>query len=289
VKRPGWVAWAVAAVAVLALAATARKVWEQARPDRELAARLASIVPPPAAAGQACRRPGAPAPTVWLVLGQSNAGNHGAEDEAPADGSAPQVTVFAGGACVQAGDPLPGATGRHRSIWTRLPAQLQRLGHTGEVVFAVLAVDATSIADWTRPGSPLRERLQALLRELQALQLQPSQVLWQQGEADALQGTSAEAYERGFDALLDTLRAGGISAPVWAARSTVCQRGDGRAVRQALQRLGERHPDVLPGPDTDTLQGAYRTGGCHFSSAGLEAAAALWARAIVAGTPPPQR
>lgn len=291
-KRSGWVTWAVAvvvAVAVMALASAARKVWQQGRHDGALAARMANIVPPPATAGQACSRPGAAAPAVWLVLGQSNAGNHGAEDEAPAQGSAPRVKVFAAGACVMTGDPLPGATGRHRSIWARLPAQLQRLGHSGDVVFAVLAVDATGIDDWARPGSPLHARLQALLDELKAHRLQPSRVLWQQGEADALLGTRAEDYERGFDALLATLRAGGVNAPVLAARSTACQRGDGRAVRVALRRLSERHADVLLGPDTDTLQGATRSGGCHFSRAGLEAAAALWAGAIFASMPAPQR
>jgi hypothetical protein len=293
VKRLGWAVLAVGAVAVVAVAAVAQAVWKQGRPNRELAAQLAAIVPPPASAsasasvtsGQDCHRPGAPPATVLLVLGQSNAGNHGAEDEAVADGAAPRITLFSGGGCAQSGDPLPGATGRHRSIWTRLPAHLQRLGFKGDLVFVVLAVDATSIDDWSRAGSPLRARLQDLLRDLQAARLQPSRVLWQQGEADARQGTSTEAYVSGFETMLATLRGGGVNAPVLMARSTVCRRGDGRAVREALRRLGERHADVLTGPDTDTLTGDDRPSGCHLSRSGLDAAAALWADAIMRTQP----
>lgn len=218
---------------------------------------------------------------LLLVLGQSNAGNHGAEELAPASGGPPQVRAFVGGECVRAGDPLPGATGRHQSIWTRLPGELARLGYDGEALFVVLAVEATSIADWTRPSSPLLARLQVQLRDLQSAQLRPDLVLWQQGEADTQSGTTAEEYLRGFEALLSTLRAGGVGAPVLVAQSTHCRHADKAVVRHAVQRLIEVHRDVLPGPDTDALQGEYRPSGCHFSRAGLDAAAALWAAAIL--------
>lgn len=281
-KPAGAVALALAA---LALALSGGWAWQRWKADRDLAARLALIVPAPAVAVQPCARPGTAPPTVLLVLGQSNAGNHGGDDEAPADGSGPQVSVFAGAGCVRAGDPLPGGTGRHHSIWTRLPAHLQRRGFSGDLVFAVLAVDATTIDDWSRRGSPLRLRLQGLLAELRSAGLCPSRVLWQHGEADTRQGTSAQDYMAGFEIVRAAMRSAGVDAPVLMARSTVCRRGDGRAVKEAVEQLAARHADVWPGPDTDTLQGADRPQGCHFSRAGLDKAAQLWADAIMRTTP----
>jgi hypothetical protein len=149
-----------------------------------------------------------------------------------------------------------------------------------DVVLAVLAVDATTVDDWTRSSSPLRERLRRLLGELAAAGLAPDLVLWQQGEADARSGTPLDTYVSAFELLLRVLGDAGSQAPVLVARSTRCGDTDGIAVRQALQQLAARHPAVRPGPDTDTLQGNLRAGPCHFSRAGLDAAAALWARAI---------
>jgi hypothetical protein len=276
---------AALALAALALVLSGSWAWRQGKADRDLAARLALIVPAPAVAVQPCVRPGSAPATVLLVLGQPNAGNHGGEDEAPADGRGPRVSVFARGGCVRVGDPLPGGTGRHHSIWVRLPAQLQRRGFAADPVFAVLAVDATTIDDWSRRGSPLRQRLQDLLADLRAAGLRPSRVLWQHGEADTRQGTSTQDYMAGFEAVLATLRSGGVDAPVLMARSTVCRRGDGRAVKEAVAQLAAHHADLWPGPDTDLLQGADRPQGCHFSRAGLDKAAGLWADAIMQSQP----
>ena len=276
---------AALALAALALALPAGWAWQRWQAQQSLQARLARIVPAPAARAGPCARAGAAPATVLLVLGQSNAGNHGAEDEVPADGTGPQLKVFVGGGCARLGDPLPGGTGRHHSIWTRLPAHLQQRGFGGDLVFAVLAVDATTIDDWSRRGSPLRRRLQSLLVDLRAASLRPSLVLWQHGEADARQGTSTEDYIAGFEAVRATLQAGGVAAPVLMARSTLCRRGDGRAVRAAVEQLAARHADVRLGPDTDALQGVDRPQGCHFSRTGLDKAAALWAEAIMQAAP----
>lgn len=274
-----WVPLTAAIAVVAALAGAAVLAWQGGRADRSLAARMQGIVVAPAA-GEPCRRPGAPAPLVLLALGQSNAGNHGAEDEPPAAGDGPQVTVFTGRGCLRLPDPLPGATGQHRSIWAQLPAQLRKLGVEREVVIALLAVDATSIDDWTRAGSPLLQRLQSLLGALRAADLQPARVLWQQGESDARASTTEVDYRRGFEALRATLRAGGVTAPVLLAQSTLCRSGDARGVRAAVAGLVARHDDLQPGPDTDQLQGEHRPSGCHFSRSGVAAAATLWARAL---------
>jgi hypothetical protein len=265
-----------------AAAAFAASAWQQQREDADLGQRLARVQAPAPSALMPCREPGAAMPQVLLVLGQSNAGNHGAEDGPPGDGAAPRIKVFTARGCQWSGDPLPGGTGQHRSIWARLPAHLQRSGETRETVVALLAVDGTRVADWARRHGPLHARLVGLLRELRAAGLAPDRVLWQQGEADARSGTSAAAYVQAFEEVLSALRAEDVAAPVLLARSTACHGSDGSAVGEALLSLRGRHADVWPGPDTDALRGAYRAGGCHFSRQGLDAAAALWAQALVA-------
>ena len=66
------------------------------------------------------------------------------------------------------------------------------------MVLAVMGVDATSMDDWVGEGSPLGERLENLVKSMQALDLAPNLVLWQQGEADARLGTTAAVYGAGF-------------------------------------------------------------------------------------------
>lgn len=269
--------------AAVVVGAVLYPLMQQRGADHGLTVRLNSIAPTPdLASPRTCQQPEAAAPIVLLILGQSNAGNHGAEDEPLGVGVAPQVTVFSGGLCLRSGDPLPGGTGRHKSVWSRLPAHLKLQGYTGEVVIVLLAVEATTVNDWSRVSSPLHKRLQSLLLAMQTDHLRPSLVLWQQGEADALRNTKVDDYVTDFESLLQSIRAAGVTAPVLLARSTYCNGSDGRLVRQAVSRLLARLPDVQAGPDTDTLLGKNRTRGCHFSSAGVDAAAALWAGVIAA-------
>lgn len=74
-----------------------------------------------------------------------------------------------------------------------------------------------------------------------------------------------------------------LKAPVMVANSTYCSSQDPDLarrrqiqIRAALLQLHALHSDVLPGPDTDMLTGPYRSGPCHFSIAGLNAAARMW-------------
>jgi lysophospholipase L1-like esterase len=147
---------------------------------------------------------------------------------------------------------------------------------------SVLAVDATSIGDWTRPGSHLSKRLVDQIQALKKLGLKPDFVLWQQGEADARQGTSAAEYQQGLHALATVLRQAGVQAPLVLARSTVCRTLPNEEIRVAIEQTVATKPgNFVLGPDTDRLQGGiYRSDGCHFSQAGLKQAAAQWAAVL---------
>lgn len=276
--------WLWAAIVALLAAGGGAYAWHAGRADRALAERMPSPVPDVRGATRPCRAAPGAGLTV-LILGQSLAGNHAGEAGIPPDGSHPRLTVFDGRACRRVGDPLPFATGAYHSVWSDLESELQRLNRPGELIAALLAVHSSSIDDWTRNGSPLRDRLDGLLAAMQQAGLRPDLVLWQQGEADALQGTRSADYVARFEQLRGRLRAGGVDAPILVARSTLCRDGNGEQVRHAVDLLIGRHADVLPGPDTDTLVGLDRLRGCHLSRWGGRAAARLWAESIVATWP----
>jgi len=186
-----------------------------------------------------------------------------------------------GANCLMANDPLPGATGTGGSIWRHLPAMLGSELAGRKVVLSVLAVDATSIDDWVRPGSAIGQRLAGQVLELHRRGLSPDFVLWQQGEADAQNGTSASQYLNGLQKLASLLEKAGTQAPLLLARSTVCRSEPSKMIRSAIDRATQTTPHFVAGPDTDLLQGdTYRHDGCHFNAVGQRAAARDWAAAL---------
>jgi lysophospholipase L1-like esterase len=270
-------------IAALAVVAVAACVWQLRRDahQRSLTARLNDRVPLPLAHAADCLVPTQTRPLHLLVLGQSNAANHGERAAAPS----PLVTLVTSAGCALVHDPLPGATARGASIWSPLPQALAEMGVARPLRFSVLAVDASLLADWVAPASPLRAELVALLSGLRQKGHLPDLVLWQQGEADARQGTLATDYEAGIRSLDVLLKTQGVKAPMLLALSTRCRSEPGQAVRQAIGRLTASGP-MLAGPDTDTLAAPeMRHDGCHFSASGQQAAARLWAQALVAALP----
>ncbi|MFM1987581.1 MAG: hypothetical protein RJA99_538 [Pseudomonadota bacterium] len=229
-----------------------------------------------------CVAPDGASPRVLLVLGQSNAASHAAP-LGPQASDGPVVTVFAEGRCVRSADPLPGTTGAGASLWTAVEAEWRAAGRNGPVVWAPLAVGATGIARWTTAGDPVNARLLAHLEALRRSGLHVERVLWQQGESDSRDGTDADDWLAALRTLRATLDAHGIDAPMHVARSTWCRTGGTGALARAL----DRHRDalaaarILPGADTDTLQGpGLRRDGCHFTEAGRVEAARLWVRVL---------
>jgi HAMP domain-containing protein/lysophospholipase L1-like esterase len=224
-------------------------------------------------------------PLVLLVLGQSNAANHG--EIGALAGPLDMVTSNPRGtaSCHRVFDPLPGGTAAGHSLWSRLPLALAQAGVSRPIVVGLLGVDATSVADWTDDGSPLLVRLQTLARQMTAAGFAPDLVLWQHGESNARLGTTAQDYAQRVRRLSALLKAAGVQAPVVLARSTVCRSAPSAAIRTAVQTLvassAAASPQFLMGPDTDALSAPHqRRDGCHFSSAGLDAGAAQWAQVL---------
>ena len=278
---PKRLAWGAAATVAISAVVTA-SFYARSREDSGLRARMATLVQVGNAQRQSCQALAVRRPFVILALGQSNAGNHGAMEGR----SAQPVTMITQGQCIATHDPLPGGTGGGGSIWSRLVARLSNLPQDGglggrPIVLAILAVDSSSMEEWTRDNGALRNRLVADLELMKRAQLPPDLILWQQGEADAMKGRSTAQYAAGLDVLAQLLTRSGISAPVVLARSTRCRSAPSQAIRVAIDAKVAQGGRWLAGPDTDTLSApAFRHDGCHFSAIGLDAAAELWAKAI---------
>lgn len=221
---------------------------------------------------------------VFLVMGQSNAGNHG---ETP---YSPHRDVFSldflSMRCFAASDPLPGCSGWGGSIWSRLGEKLVERGVCRRVLFVPIAFGGSFVTDWI-PGGTTHRRTLLLLSRLQKERgdrspMPFSAVFWQQGEAEANHTTIAAAtYQRHFHEVLADLRQRGVFAPVFVARATLCDAASNPCrnhaeIRTAQANLVDASNGILAGPDTDTIGPDGRHDGCHLSQAGLERCAELW-------------
>ena len=233
-----------------------------------------------------CEALAAQKPLVILALGQSNAGNHGAR---AADSDVP-IALIADGKCIMAVDPLPGATGVAGSIWYRLPRHFAKLQPRRPIVLSVLAVEATTIGEWTDEKSALRERLSQHLKAMQGIKLPPNLVLWQQGEADAIVGTTELDFSVGLDRLAGIFEQEKIKAPIVLALSTVCRTDPSTPIRTAIEGKIASDNRFKLGPDTDyDIHEGLRIKNCHFSAEGIDRAAQLWAGTIASFAPFPLR
>lgn len=265
---------------VFALGVALAAAWwgyRQHQDDFALKARLAMTVAPRSSDFVDCASFTDQKPLVLLALGQSNAGNHGSLS---ASADAP-VLMMIGTHCLVANDPLPGATGSGGSIWRHLPTMLGNELAGRKVVLSVLAVDATSMNDWIRPGSAIGKRLADQIVALRRQGLSPDFLLWQHGEADARNGTSASHYLDGLEKLALLSEKAGTPAPLLLAHSTVCRSDPSKTIRAAIDSATKMNIRFVAGPDTDLLLGdTYRHDGCHLNSAGQRAAARDWAAAL---------
>lgn len=277
---PGW-SW-VLALGILGTLAIAVFSGHLPRASQATQMHLAPVaLPDDRHAPVDCPRPPARKPMVILVLGQSNAANHG-QPGAPLPSSAPdRVYAYFAGRCYLAADPMPGASGTGASFMPKLGELLLEKGAAEEVLFVPLAVESTRVTDWLEHPE-LRDRLRAALSGLAGQGLEVNRVLWQQGEADNNRNTSGEAYRQGLIRFIHELRALGVRAPIHVARTSYCKGRINRDITTAQIQVLDSGLGILTGPDTDALVGeAWRADGCHFTARGLAAVATLWSEVLV--------
>lgn len=216
---------------------------------------------------------------VLLTLGQSNAANEGSPGYAV--GANVYNFNFFDGRCYVARDPLLGATGNGGSVWTRLADKLIAAGRYRRVVIAPIAVGGTGIRRWTH-GGDLHARIGKAIGGLASAGLEPTVVLWHQGENDA-RGMKGDEYIQHFAGVLRGIRDAGSDAPVYVAVASICGNAGSDEIRAAQREIPQRFPGVRPGPNTDELDRfRWRRDLCHFSAEGLERHAALWLEVLTA-------
>ncbi|MBP3954093.1 prolyl oligopeptidase family serine peptidase [Gemmata sp. G18] len=245
---------------------------------------------------------------VFVVAGQSNSANHGAEKQTTKTG---RVAAFDGARWQPANDPQPGASGTGGSF---LPpfgdAIAEKFGVP--VGFVACGVGATSVREWLPKGAAfpnpptleghVRKRADGTWESTGALytsfrdrmkQLGPHgfrAVLWHQGESDANQKDptrtlQGKLYREYLEKLIrDTRKDIGWDAPWFVAQVSYHVPGDEAApdIRAAQASLW-KDKIAFEGPDSDALKGGLRDSGgkgVHFSGPGLREHAAKWVEKV---------
>lgn len=223
---------------------------------------------------------------VFLIAGQSYATNTSDERLQVLD-SRRRVSAYhwETGHWQPADDPQPAPDRSDGgSIWPPVGDRLAEVLNV-PIGFVNVAVGGTSTRQWS-PDGPLSARLHRAGQSVGVFRA----VLWQQGESDVIEGTSADDYVT----RLQAIRAAAVQAwkfqPLWlCAQSThhptVYQNPEGEArIRTALATVS-RLPGFGSGPDTDVLTGPNRGGPGsrrHFSPLGQRNAARLWSDLLLA-------
>jgi hypothetical protein len=245
---------------------------------------------------------------IFVIAGQSNAANYGAERQKPSTGL---VVAFDGAKWRIANDPQPGAGGSGGSFMPAFGDAIAKSLHV-PVGIVALGIGSTSVREWlpsgvafTNPPAITRNvasigagKWQArgqiftnFTARLKALGLRGFRaVLWHQGESDANQSDatrtlSGQLYQDYLTALiLDCRKEIGWDTPWFVAQATYHSTSDPASTEiRAAQRAVCDTGVALTGPDTDTLTGAMRDHnglGVHFSGLGLGAHGKLWADKI---------
>jgi hypothetical protein len=245
---------------------------------------------------------------VFVIAGQSNSANHGAEKQNTRTGL---VTVFDGQRWRPASDPQPGASGGGGSFIPPFGDAIAQRFHV-PVGIVACGVGATSVREWLPKGArfPNPPTLTGHVQQLpggeweskgsifasfsaRMKQFGPHgfrAVLWHQGESDANQADSTRTlpghlYREYLEKLIrDSRREIGWSAPWFVAQASYHVPGDEaspdiRAAQASLWKKGI----AFEGPDSDAIKGEFRENGgkgVHFSGPGLREHAARWVEKV---------
>ena len=239
---------------------------------------------------------------IFVVAGQSNSSNHGAERQKTTTGL---VTSFDGKRWQLADDPQPGASGGAGSF---MPPFGDAIAAKFKMPVGIIAcgIGATSVREWLPKGTtfPNPPTLEGRVRKLSSgvweskgeafemftdrmKQLRPKgfrAVLWHQGESDAGQPDPkrtliGKPYREYLEQLIRASRREiGWDAP-WFVALVSSHGGEGVTEMRVAQKSLWDDGIALEGPDSDALRGDLRDG-VHFSGKGLREHGARWAEKV---------
>jgi hypothetical protein len=221
---------------------------------------------------------------VLLLIGQSNAGNHGGQRFRSEHGE--KVVNFFDGQCYAAASPLLGSDGIGGEYWTQLGNFLLDRESFDQVILAPLSISGSEVSRWGA-GGDLNGTMIDTASQLQQRGYLVTHVLWVQGEIDYVKGTSEKDYRDRFMSLVSSLRSHGVAAPVYVAIATKCLgaiNGGARfhsadnPVARAQLALPDPGANLRSGVNSDALLGDLdRYDDCHFASSGEQKVARAWA------------
>ena len=213
-----------------------------------------------------------------LVLGQSNAANHGW----PRARAGKDCYALSAEGWHPAVDPLPGASGEGGSVWTRLAPLMMRDGRTEKVVFACVAQGSSRVVDWLEGGRH-EPRIRQILQVLRREELKVDLVIWHQGETESWDDDSdGELYAEQLKGLFRNLRAQGVMSPIMVCQTSVDpDEVVNAAIRDAQKQVAQSMDGVILGPDTDLLGLDHRKEDrVHWNQQGMEAFSQMLMRSM---------
>jgi hypothetical protein len=236
---------------------------------------------------------------VLLTAGQSNISNTGAPDQSGRLYQ-PHNRFYNydrfDRRCYVARNPLLGTPADGENVATRLGDELIDRGLAKTVVIAPVAIGGTYLEEWRARGGKYFEVLLATVAGLRDAGLEPSAVLWHQGEYNAFAFSTSGAedgthlqvtakmkeagrlsYLRNYLEIVAGLRAADVAAPIFVATATLCGGIPDEIIRSAQAAVPDLALGVYPGPDTDQIGLNLRHDSCHMSRAGTELHARMWA------------
>ncbi|HEY7229030.1 MAG TPA: sialate O-acetylesterase [Pseudolabrys sp.] len=217
---------------------------------------------------------------VIIILGQSNAANHGS-GRYVAKHRVDNFNIY-DGKCYRAEDPLLGASGDGGNFATRLGDKIIEDGLFDRVILAPIGMGGTTVEQWADEGM-FNRRIPVLIRRLYDAGLSADFILWHQGEGNAGMGDrDGRQYRKNLLEVVETFRRYGVTAPFLVALATLCGEPHPNAQNIRAGQKGAVDPSasIYQGPDTDIIGVDYRWDKCHFDELGLSLAAALWLEVI---------
>lgn len=217
---------------------------------------------------------------VIVVLGQSNAANHGS-GRYVARQNVDNFNIY-NSKCYRAADPLLGASGDGGNFATRLGDKLIEAGLFDRVILAPIAMGGTMVEQWADEGM-FNRRIPVVIRRLHDAGLTIDFILWHQGEGNPGMGDmEGRQYRKNLWEVISTFRRYGVEAPFFVALATLCggPHANAENIRAGQKSAVDARVGIFLGPDTDTIGVEHRWDGCHFNEIGLDMAASLWLEVI---------
>lgn len=213
---------------------------------------------------------------ICLTLGQSNASNYGAGTYVCRNA----VYNYYKGDLLVAQEPLLGADGSGCSVWTRVADMLIDSGLYKKVVIVPIAIGNTSIDCWSE--GRCKESLVKALAMLKKDHIQLTDIFWDQGENDNVNGTTKEQYKSRFKQVIKIIRDQQPRVRFFSSITSYFPfindnpLGIDTAITNA-QREVIKELKLKSGPNTDSLNLAYyRIDAVHFTEKGLDRLALEW-------------